>query len=171
MNMFIKVLAGNLILNKGPQDFPHSMVLMRLCLMAYFLTGLPGLMSTTNFESSVFAMALDTAVLVAFVYLCLQAFGKSERYVQTVIALASTGALFQLIVLPLLFNTQEAQQATDAMLSLSLLLLMFVSWHLAVYAHILRESFSIRLPAAMALTICYVVITVVARKIIFPGLG
>ena len=56
-------------------------------------------------------------------------------------------------------------------MSMSLLLLMFVSWNLAVYAHIFRESFGIRLPAAMVLTICYVIITVVARKLFFPDLG
>ncbi len=171
MNIFFKTLLANLVLTKGPQDFPYSMVLMRLCLVVYFLTGLPGLASSASFEESVIAMSLDTLVLVIFVYFCLQAFSKNERFTQTVIAMASTGAVFQLAVLPILFNFQVEQPVTEEMFSMSLLLLMIVSWNLAVYANIFRESFSVRLPAAMALTVCYIIFTVVVRKLAFPELN
>ncbi len=171
MKSFVNVLIGNLLLNKGPQDYPASLVLMRLCLMAYFITGLPGLMISVNFSFAVLAMALDVVVLLLFVYLCLQAFSKSERFIQSVIALSSIGIVFQLIVLPLLFSFNADPNVAQEMLGLSLLLLMFVSWNLAVYAHVFRESFGIRLPMAMVLTICYIVITLLARKIFFPELA
>ncbi len=171
MKRFLRVLAANLVLSKGPQDFAFSTVLMRLCLMVYFLTGLPGLLASASMQTSIIAMALDTLVLVGFMYACLHAFEKTERLVQSVIALASTGAVFQLVVLPVLFNFQVEQMPPESMLTLSMLLLMFVSWNLAVYAHIFRESFEIRLPAAMALTICYVIITVVVRKFALPELN
>ncbi len=171
MKFFFKVLAGNLVLSKGPQDFPFSLVLMKLCLLVYFLTGLPGLTSSAEVDTAVIAMALDTLVMLLFVYLCLQAFARGERFVQTIISLASTGAVFQLAVLPLLFKVPAEPEVTQEMLSLSLFLLMFVSWNLAVYAHIFREAFSIRLPAAMLLTICYVIFTVVVRKLAFPEMA
>lgn len=162
---------GNLLLKKGPQDFPCSPVLMRLCLIVYFVTGLPGLMISSDFQQAVLAMALDVIVLLLFVYLCLQAFSKSERFIQSVISLACIGVVFQLIVLPLLYNFSAAPEATEAMVSLSLLLLVFVSWNLAVYAHVFKEAFGIRLPVAMILTVCYIVITLLARKIFFPELA
>ncbi len=171
MNSFVKVLLGNLVLNKGPQDFPCSVVLMRLCLLAYFVTGLPGLIINTSFEQAVLAMAMDLIVLLLFVYLCLQAFSKSERFIQSVISLASIGIVFQLIVLPLLYNFDANPEAAEAMLSLSILLLVFVSWNLAVYAHVFRESFGIRLPAAMVLTVSYIVITMLVRKFFFPEMN
>ncbi len=171
MNSLLKILLGNLVLSKGPQDFPFSLMLMRLALVAYFITGFPSLMTTTSFEVSALAMALDTLVLLLFVYLCLQGFKKSSRFVQTVTSLASIGAVFQLAVLPLLYNLQVDGETVQGAMSMSLLLLMFVSWNLAVYAHIFRESFNIRLPAAVVLTICYVLITVLARKLVFPDLG
>lgn len=45
-----------------------------------------------------------------------------------------------------------------------------MSWNLAVIAHIFRSTFNIRLLAAMALTICYIVISYLAKESIFPGL-
>ena len=171
MNSFLKPLLGVLLLNKGPQDLPYSSVLMRLCLIVYFVTGIPGLVISIDFQYAVFAMALDVIVLLLFVYVCLQSFAKLERFVQSVIALASIGVVFQIIVLPMLYNFNADPEAAEAMLSLSLLLLMFVSWNLAVYAHVFRESFGVRLPVAMILTVCYIVISLLARKIIFPELS
>jgi len=171
MNTFFKVLLGNLILNKGPQDLPASSVLLKLSLLVYFVTGLPSLLENVDIEKAVLAQALDVLVLMLFTYLCLQAFTKLERYTQTLIALAGVGAIFQLVVLPILFEFQDVEEASQAMLGISLLLLALVSWNLAVIAHIFRESFSVRLPAAMALTICYVFITLSVRKFFFPELA
>jgi len=165
---FGSVLLGNLLLKKGPQDFPFSPALMKLCLLGYFVTGIPGLMISVSFPQAIFAMVLDVMVLIAFVYLCLQAFSKSERFVQSVICMASMGAFFQLLVLPLIFNFDADPKVAEDMLGLSLMLLIVVSWNLAVYAHLFRESFGVRLPSAMILTVCYIVITLMVRKIFFP---
>jgi len=172
MGHFFNALWGNLLLQKGPQDFAYSLDLMRRSLMVYFVTGLPGLMINISFEQAALAMVIDVAVLLLFVYLCLQAFAKSERFVQSVISLASIGTVFQIAVLPLLYSVNadagEAIQVTEEMLGLSVLLLLFVSWNLAVYAHVFRASFDVRLSAALLLTICYIVITMLARKLFFP---
>ncbi len=171
MNTFIKLLFGNLVLKKGPQDLPASTTLMKLSLLAYLVSGLPGLLVSVDSVQAVLAQALDVLVLLLFVYLCLQLFVKLERYTQTIIALASIGSLFQLAVLPILFQFKGVEEASQVMLGMSLLLLALVSWNLTVIAHIFRESFSVRLPAAIALTICYMFITLSARKFFFPELA
>ena len=171
MNSFLKVLIENLLLRKGPQDFAYSTILMRLCLVIYFLTGLPSLMISASFEESVIAMALDVLVLLSFVYVCLQAFAKLPRFKQTVTALAGTGTAFQLAVLPLLYNAPGETGQAQAVLMMSVLLLMIVSWNLAVYAHIFREAFSIRLSAAILMTLSYVILSVAVRKLVFPELN
>jgi len=170
MNSFVSVLTANLLLNKGPQDFPCSQVLMKLSLAAYFVSGLPGLMITVDFPQAVFAMALDVVVLLVFVYLCLQAFAKSERFVQSVISLASMGTVFQLLVFPLILNFDTSPEVIQQMLGLSILMLLVVSWNLAVFAHLFKESFGVRLPAAIVLTICYILLNLLARQIFFSGL-
>jgi len=176
MGYFFKVLWGNLLLKKGPQDFAYSQGLMRRSLMVYFVSGLPGLMIHVGFEQAVIAMILDVITLILFIFICLQAFSKSERWVQSVICLSSIGAFFQVVSLPLLYsvdanaNPNAVVQVTEEMLGLSILLLMFVSWNLAVYAHVFRKTFDIRLFPALLLTICYIVITVLARQLFFPEL-
>lgn len=171
MNSFFSVLLGNLLLKQGPQNFPYSIVLMRLCLVVYFITGLPGLVSNVSFEQAMLAMFLDVLVLLLFVYLCLYAFSQLPRFVQSIISLASIGVVFQILVLPVIYNFNSDPKVAQDMFGLSILLLVFVSWNLAVYAHIFKAAFGVRLPAAMVLTVCYILITMMARQIIFPEIN
>ena len=167
MNQFSKILLGNLLLNKGPQDFPHSNVLMRLTLIVYFIVGFPSTMLIADFETAVLDMTIEVIMLMLFVYVCLQAFSKSARFVQTITAMASVSVVFKLAIWPLLNNISS--DSTDGKAALSfIILLMLYSWLLAAYTHIFRESFGIRLPAAMVLTISYVVISLLVAQIMFP---
>lgn len=170
MNFVFKALLGNLLLNKGPQDLPYSLILMKLSLLVYFLSGLPGISISLSLPQSMLAMLLDVLVLMAFVYACLKAFNLQARFVQTIISLASVGTVFQLLPLPLLYQLQDLQEGEPIAPGVSIFLLILVSWNLAVIAHIFRASFNIRLLAAMALTICYIVISYLAKESIFPGL-
>lgn len=167
MNLFFKILLGNLLLNKGPQDFPYSTILMRLSLIVYFFVGLPSTMLITDFETAVLDMAVEVIMLVLFVYVCLQAFSKSARFAQTITAMASVSVVFKLAILPLLNNISADSADGKAALSF-IVLLMLYSWLLAAYTHIFRESFAIRLPAAMVLTICYVMVSLLVAQVMFP---
>lgn len=170
MNFVFKALLGNLLLNKGPQDLPYSLILMKLSLLVYFLSGLPGISISLSLPQSMLAMLLDVLVLLGFVYACLKAFNLQARFVQSIISLASVGTVFQLLPLPLLYQLQDLQEGEPIAPGVSIFLLILVSWNLAVIAHIFRASFNVRLLAAMALTICYIVISYLAKESIFPGL-
>lgn len=174
MKTFLTVLAGNLVLTSGPQDYPYSRLLMRLCLLVYFATGLPGLLMSMELDRSLLAMGVDILVLLGFVYLCLHAFDKLPRFVQTITALASTGAVLQLVALPFVpdaISAEKIQSATpEAQMSIALLMLMIVIWNLAVCTHIFRQSFGIRLPSAMLLTVSYLMINLFVKTLVMPDL-
>ena len=167
MNSFFKSIIGTLFNNKGPQDLPYSTILMRLCLVVYFFSGLPGVMVRFSFEKAILIMAIDIGVLLLFVYFCLQAFTKSERYTQSVTSLAAVGIFFQLIMYPLLSEIGAETKPDESTLGL---ILVFAIWQFTVYAHIFRESFTVRLPAAIALTICYVFMSQIISSLFFPEL-
>jgi len=171
LSSLFKILLGNLILNRGPQDFYFSPILMRLSVLAYFFSGLPNLLIRVGFEYAALAMALDTAVLLLFSYICLQAFAKSARFVQTVTALSLVGVVFQLLAFLLLHDFDVEKDAGQQMASFAMLLLIVFSWYLAVTTHIFREAFSVRLPAAMILTICYFFISQLLGRLLLPELA
>jgi len=168
MNSFLQLLFRILLLNKGPQDFPHSTLFMQLCIAVYFISGLPSIMMRVGFEKAVLAMLLDIAVLMVFVYFCLQAFSKSERYVQSITALMSVGIFFQIVMFPLLSQIGAETKPGETVLSL---ILVFAIWMFSVFTYIFKESFSIRLPAAIVLMICYGFISQLLSVFLFPEIN
>lgn len=169
MNFFLKALVGNLLLHKGPQDLPFSIIAMKLSLLVYFISGVPGLAISVGLPQAVAAMLIDLLVMLLFMYGCLKAFSLTSRFVQSTTAMAGVGSLFQLAPLPLLYQLQGIEDPAQIPASISMFLLILVSWNLAVIAHIFRESFNVRLFAAMALTICYVVITYLSKSFFFQA--
>ncbi len=169
-NNFLKILLGNLLLSQGPQDFPCSSVLMRLCLLANFITGVLVSQVNIGFGSAVLSMILDLFVLLLFVYLVLQALSKSERFTQTIIALAAVGVVYQTLAFLWRSSIDMDAKAPEDMTGFVILFLIFSSWTLAVITHIFRQSFNVKLPVAVVLTICYVTISVLAQGIFLPEL-
>ena len=159
------------LLAKGPQDLPYSVLLMRLCVLVYFVTGLFSLLTSVSAGTAILVMLVDMALLMLFSWACLQAFNLSSRFVQMIIALTGVGSLFHLLSVPLLLQIQLTRETGQIAGELSFLLLLLISWNLAVIAHIFRESFSVRLLAAFMLTLAYKVIEVSLSQILFPELG
>ena len=86
-------------------------------------------------------------------------------------AILGTGSLFQVLAWPLMFYFQVAQAKDVIVPELGFMLLVLISWNLAVYAHIFRETFGIRLFAAFLLTLSYAIISITSRQLLFPDLG
>lgn len=159
------------LLSQGPQDLPYSPSLLRRILLLYFVTGLLGLSTLLTFEQSLPVMVVELTLLIAYAGLVLKAFNKPQRFVQMLTALAGVGAIFQLIEWPLQIIIASTRAAGQISPEVSLLLLVAVSWNLAVIAHIFRESFEIRLLSAFLLTVAFAIINITVHQMLFQDLG
>ena len=171
MTELLKRFLNICLLSNGPQDLPYSYLLFRILLVMYFISGILSMLSSTVFEDGVLIMMLDVSVLLLFTWLCFQAFKKQPRFIQTMTALAGVGTIFQLLAWPLLIQVESLKQSGETSIEVSLLLLIIISWNLAVFAHIYRHALGIRTPVAFILTLAYVMINVTARYLIFPQIG
>ena len=95
----------------------------------------------------------DTGAGRRTVALSLKTWRPDIAIVQMVSAMAGVNAIFQVIEWPLQFLIASARSAGQVAPDISMLLLIAVSWNLAVIAHIFRESFEIRLLSAFMLTV------------------
>ena len=159
------------LLSQGPQDLPYSPVLLRNTLLLYFATGLLGLSTLMTLEQSLPVMVVELLLLLAYSGLVLKAFNKTQRFVQMVSALAGVAALFQLAEWPLLVLLDANKAAGQMSAELSMFWLIMLSWNLAVFAHIFRESFGIRLLSAFLLTVAFAIINITVHQMLFNDLG
>lgn len=169
MLSLIKPFIYICLMNKGPQHLPCSQGLLQVSLLAYLITGVLSMLSATPLDEALPVMLADLAVMLLYAWLCLKAFNQSARFIQMTTALAGVGAIFQILAWPLMAYLDNQQGAPAP--GLSMLLLFVVGWNLAVYAHIFRESFNVRMLSAFVLTLTYAAITVSVRQLLFPGSG
>jgi len=167
LNRYLKIC----LLANGPQDLPHSRLLFQLMVLVYFITGCLSMWPVVDFSDSFAVMLVDLTILLLFSLICLIAFNKRPRFLQTVSALTGVGSLFQMLAWPLLLYVNEAKQSDNVPAEASFLLLVIISWNLAVYAHIFRQAFDVRTLTAFVITLVYVIINIKIRGFLFPDLG
>ena len=171
MTALLKVYANLCLLSKGPQDLPYSVFLLRIVLALYFVTGVLSSLPSSSLGQSLMMMCVDVLILMLFCWICLQFFKQLPRFNQMMTAILGTGSLFQILAWPLMFYFEIARAKQLVVPELGFLLLMLISWNLAVYAHIFRETLGIRLYAAFLITLSYAIISITTRQLLFPDLG
>lgn len=143
------------LFRKAPQDVPASMVLLKLCLLAYALSGLLVLLiTTTSIPVALLQILLDMVLLAGLLYLGLGLRHHARRFEQTLSALTGSSALIGLLALPVMFWLAHQGQGGDVALP-SILLLVLMVWSIAVMAHILRHAFDISIWSGAALALSY----------------
>ncbi len=169
MKLILRKFLDICLLKAGPQDLPSSQFLLGLSLFAYVTIGVFLTMINVSWGQAIFLVAVDLGLLGGLVYILLWANNLTERLVQVWTALVGTGAIFELIALPLLAWQQKLMvnaQADPASLDetgvivSSLVLWIALFWNLIVIGHVLRHALSTLLPIGVALAVAYMYISI-----------
>jgi hypothetical protein len=157
------------ILKAAPQDLPASTFLLAVTVAAYFAAGAVVAALQWPLSQAVLAAFLDTVFLTVLCRVLLWARMLSGRFVQTLTAMAGSGAVMTLIALPLVF-WQTIVGVTDANAPTlpSWLLMIWMVWNMVVVGHILRHALSTVLPLGIGLAAVYAYITFQLMRIFLP---
>lgn len=172
---FPRLVIELMRLRIGPQDLPYTQsLLVRLALMALAVD----LFSAHVLDAggtSVPRFLIAFLLTFALPWVLLSWRNRRERYVQTMLALLSTGIAFSLLFLPLaswalshgLTNTDATpspQQAFFAWLILAL-----VVWKVIVTASIWRHALNWPLPAGVGISLLLFVAEFGIDRLLFSG--
>lgn len=158
------------LLRAGPQDLPASTVLLWLSLLAYFAVGMVMSVQNLDVARATLLVSLDLALLAALLFALLWSRNAMSRYLQTLTALLGTGAILELVVLPILSWQQEGlgdETISPMLMIASLLLWIWLLWDLLVIGHILRHTLSTRLLIGVLLGVVYLFISYSVTQILF----
>jgi hypothetical protein len=166
----IKLFWDICAVKAAPQDLPASSFLLVLAVLAYFVTGAVVAAFQWPLSQAVLAAFLDTVFLTVLSRVLLWARMLSGRFVQTLTALAGSGAVMTVIALPLVM-WQSFVGVTDANAPTlpSWLLMIWMIWNVVVVGHILRHALSTVLPLGIGLAAVYAYITFQLMRIFLPN--
>ncbi len=156
------------LLRRAPQADPVSGAALGGSLLAYVTLDLLQARASSGWQTSLGMTALDTLIMVLFSWSVLRLTKKSARYLQTLTALAGTGAVLGLVGLPLIQQAAQAQldDGPGGMLVLGWLLLLL--WSISVQAHIYRHALSVRYGAGLLVAGLQMVLVISLLETLFP---
>lgn len=167
--VWLRSWLEQLMLRRAPQDDRLSYSVLGVALVAYLFIDLLQVLSSSTLTVGIAMSLVDTALLVLFVWPVLAVAGKRVRLVQTLTALAGTGALLGLIGLPLIQQAAQAHRAeagpSAAMVFAWLALL---AWSIAVKAHIFRHALSTRYGIGLLVAGVQTILAIVILELLFP---
>jgi len=112
--------------------------------------------------------ALDALIMVLFSWSVLRLAKKSARYLQTLTALAGTGAVLGLVGLPLIQQAARAHPGEGPAGILVLGWLMLLVWTISVQAHIYRHALSTRYGMGLLVAGLQMVLVISLLAALFP---
>lgn len=168
MVKLIKLFLDICRLKSGPQILPKGTYLLVAAVIAAVIVD--------SFASSILIpdmKAIDivlivagyNVILLAAVSLLLKITGYQARIIQTLTAVAGTGLIISLVLLPGLIITDIVQQQVK---SFGIFILLDNIWRIAVNAHIFRHALAIGMLMAMILSVSYLLFGVLVAEYLLP---
>lgn len=158
MNKLISAFWDICRLKVPPQDLPTSSVLLGLAIAAYAVTSLLAAAMQLPAEKAVLAAALDVGLLGVLSYLVLWIRMLTPRWTQTMTALAGTGAVIAMFMLPFIFWQVNATTPETAFLP-TVALLGCMIWDMFIIGHIMRHALNVPMLLGGTLAAVYIYIS------------
>ena len=157
------------LLKYRPQDIPASRELLLLSLGIYFLLGLVLAKLDEDIPGALTAALADTVFLLGFVLVLLLLCRKANRWTQTVTALAGTGIVFAVLLMPALIALSGPDAMSSTQQILSILLYLVLIWYVVVLGHIFRHAMSSSFALGVLVSILYLLIGIfIELTLVYP---
>ena len=157
------------LLKRRPQDVPASRELLLLTIAIYFLLDLLLAKLDENITSALAAALVDTLFLLVFTLVLLLLCRKAGRWTQTVTALAGTGVVFAVLLMPAVIALSGPDAMTAMQQALSILLYLVLIWYVAVLGHIFRHAMSSSFAPGVFVAMIYLLIGVfIELTLVYP---
>jgi len=165
MNKFFISLTNMLRLRSGPQDIPGSWILTLALIAVYLLQNLI-IGSQFNDENvaakSILLISLQVVVLASLLYW----FRRTERFSQTLSALAAVGIVFNFFAWALLQLVNP--EVNQPVLGLAWIAINYI-WSPFVDANIYRHALSVTLSIGVLIAVLTLAVSYVLIEMLFLG--
>ena len=155
----LKLFIDLCLLRANPQDLPHSASLALLTLLTYTTLSYVLALSSTTPGTALAAALVDVGMLVGLAYASLWTLDLKNRLTKLITALAGSGAVWQLVALPVMGLLGDATgQISESMLAgfSYVLLLVLIAWAIFIIGHILRHALNMKFSFALGIALLYV---------------
>jgi len=167
----IQPFINLLMFRAGPQDVPASNTVLKVTILACFITDVIGAIGLLGLTLAAVLSTGQIVLYAGFIYLLLKINSKTERWLQTLTALFGTLALINLASYPFIQNLNLISEGQLVLTPGILIVAALQLWFFIVMARILRDAIEITLGRAMLLTFLIINIVPLVLSAVIGALG
>ena len=153
----LRLLFNICLLRDGPEDLPHSRVLLGVLVIVSFATST--LIGSMVNEFRVAGLSGIAALLFSFAFTKLLLFRRPERFLQTFSAMLGTDAIIGVALLPSFYSMQYLPLSGVAELFFNVTVFALLVWVVIVYGYIFSKALSILINYGIAISVGYVLLS------------
>lgn len=169
MKTLVSLFWAVCLMRKGPEDMPYSLPLLVVVLAVYMVIGLAMHLLSGDVLSALAHMLLDVGLIWLATTLLLYMAGHGARLVQTMTALAGSGALLALIALPIVVVIVSVDMKQGVPLPLGLTWLALVVWSVMVSGSIYARALGWHRIAGVGVAILLLIATLLLSDTLLRG--
>ncbi len=148
----IKLFKDICLFKRGPQEVPHSLVLLWMLLAVNAAVSFLALYLSAGFLQTLLQIVVSLLLLMAGSYVILAIGGKLGRFCQTASALLGADTFISFFALPALATLAAGRGSVIVYFYLLALMI----WHWAVAGHIFRHALDKSLFVGLAVAFLYI---------------
>ncbi|BAZ93163.1 site-specific recombinase [Thiohalobacter thiocyanaticus] len=171
MSALFRFMLDLCLLRVGPQRLPPARELLWLFVALYMTLGTMVYLSRYELRFAFGASLVETLLIAAFIQLLLRAWGRPERFTQTLTALLSAWTLLGLLVAPLIYATRDLEPGGQEALLVFVGMTLYLAWSLAVLGNILHHALEIPLYGGIGLGVIYFLLSQMVVAAVLPALN
>ena len=163
----LKTFINICLLKEGPEDLPHSYVLLGIVILLGFLISI--LIGSIDQNIKVAGLASILGLFFTFVFSKLLLINKPERFLQTFTAMIGVDAIISVVSVPSFYSLKflELSELTEMFFSLTIFALLV--WVVIVYGYIFSKALSIMMGYGVAISIGYAFLSSVIFRVFVTG--
>lgn len=179
MPQLFRLLIDLALVKKGPQDVPYSLFLFVFIFTVVFITDIIGLQipgpkgQVYDFVDVIKFLVIANIVIYAAIYLVFYLQKLTNRYLQTITALAGIGLVLNFIQIPMNYIIVKAfvNELPGLVIMMSMLQMFLFGWLLFVNFNIFRQALSISMLYAVALSLGLFILSLYLQSALLPDLS
>lgn len=172
MFQLINFFVDLVLFRRKPQDIPASMPLMLFVLLASFLISLVhGQQIYDSLINSFYAAFTDIVFMMFVLSMALYVTHRSQRWIQTITALAGGSAVITAIAIPIqLLMGDNNVESTSTQIG-AILYLIVIVWNLMFVGYIAKHVFDVSLFIGSLIAFSYLVFSGIIIGTVLPSVN
>jgi len=167
MYSYLNLLLNICLFKKGPQDVPHSPLLLRLSIISFAIISYLLIQLSVDSFQALLQLSVELIIIIGFTGLVLSVTHKRKRFLQTACAIIGTDTLLTLFAMPILATL--SLDNSNILASFAMLALMIWNW--LVTTHIIRHAINKPFSFAAGIVFLYIFSAYQIMAVLFPAIN